>query len=151
MNATKKIIFTSLSFVLFGLLFVLCEVAFSQDATPEIESSQSATVDASLPSVPKQSDNLLASTTLALLWTLALFVVLVCLVKFASPGRFRSSSGAFKTVESSFIMRGKVELATVAWRDKLILIARSGDSVVKLSEVDAQELAETEKTLTEKD
>ncbi len=151
MNATKKIIFTSLSFVLFGLLFVCCDAAFSQDATPEIESSQSATVDASLPSVLKQSDNLLASTTLALLWTLALFVVLVCLVKFASPGRFRSTSGAFKTVESSFIMRGKVELATVSWRDKLILIARSGDSVVKLSEVDAQEFAETEKTLTEKD
>ena len=151
MNATKKIIFTSLSFVLFGLLFVLCEVAFSQDATPEIESSQSATVDASLPNVLKQSDDLLTSTTLALLWTLALFVVLVCLVKFASPGRFRSSSGAFKTVESSFIMRGKVELATVAWHDKLILIARSGDSVVKLSEVDAQEFVETEKTLTEKD
>ena len=149
MNATKKIIFTSLLFVLLGFLFVRCDVAFSQDA-PVIESSQPETVDASLPNVPKRPVDSLTSTTLALLWTLALFVVLVFLVKFASPLRFRASSGSFKTVESSFIMRGKVELATVAWRDKLILIARSGDSIIKLSEV-ASEIEGSEKTTSPKD
>ncbi len=149
MNTNKKFFFRTLSIIFFGLLFVRCDAAFSQDA-PVIESSQPETVDASLPNVPKRPVDSLTSTTLALLWTLALFVVLVLLVKFASPLRFRASSGSFKTVESSFIMRGKVELATVAWRDKLILIARSGDSIVKLSEI-ASEIKESEKTTPPKD
>jgi len=129
--------------LLLGLLFFNFNVVYSQESTPKMESSQPQTIVSSLPNVPKQSDNSLTSTTLALFWTLAFFIVLVCLVKFASPRRFFASSGAFKTVESSFVMRGKVELATVAWRNKLILIARSGDSLVKLSEIESEENEES--------
>jgi len=140
MNSLTKLFYRSaaLLFLLFSFQFIHFNATLAQESpTPQAETPKSNADAPSLPKSPQRFDSSLTSVTLALFWTLGLFVVLVFLVKFSSPLRFRSSSGAFKTVESGFIMRGKVELATISWRDKSILIARSGDSIVKLSEIES--------------
>jgi len=88
--------------------------------------------------VPRTMIEPLSSSLLPLFWTIGLLFALVFLVKFSSFLRFGRSGGAFKTIESGYTMRGRVELATIKWRDKSILLARSGDVLVKLSETERE-------------